>query len=64
MDVLFTLNYIGIRTGLKGYKRKLSTISLRLTLLDFLRYLSLGIIFCRLLVISSTETSLKSKESN
>ena len=45
MDVLFTLNYIGIRTGLKGYKRKLSTISLRLALLDFLRYLSLGIIF-------------------
>ena len=49
MDVLFTLNYIGIRTGLKGYKRKLSTISLRLALLDFLRYLSLGIILFQII---------------
>jgi len=37
MDVPLALNDIGILQGFKGCKRKSSTISKRLTLLDFLR---------------------------
>ena len=39
MDVPLALNYIGIRQGLKRYKRKSSTFSHTADVADFLRFI-------------------------
>ena len=41
MDVPLALNHIGIRSGLKGYKRKSSTISHKADVVGLSAYISL-----------------------
>ncbi len=61
MDIPLAQNYIGIRTGFKGYTRKSSTFNRKADVDGLSAYLPMDIFF-KILVTSLNDASLKDKK--